>query len=161
MRELGAEAATADAFDPEAVRNAVEAAAPDVVIDQLTWLPASPADVLESLPNDTVCDARRRQPPAAARAVGVRRYVLQSRGFYLDAPAGRLADETAKLRYDAPGEIGESTCVLGACEERVLADADARWCRLALRLLHRSGHLVRPDGAVAEQLRNRESAILG
>ena len=38
LRELGAEASTADAFDPKAVRKAIEAAAPDVVIDELTWL---------------------------------------------------------------------------------------------------------------------------
>src|SRR3546814_8918844 len=45
---------------------------------------------------------------------------MQSRGFYLDAPSGQLADETATLRYDAPGPIGESTRVMGAYEDRVL-----------------------------------------
>ena len=105
----GREASSADAFDPKAVRAAIEAAAPDVVIDQLTWLPANPADIIKSLPNDT---RLRRDGGAnllsAAQAVGVGRYIIQSRGFYLDAPEGQLADETAKLRYDAPGEIGKS-----------------------------------------------------
>jgi nucleoside-diphosphate-sugar epimerase len=45
LRELGADASTADAFDPKAVLKAIEAAAPDVVIDELTWLPANPADI--------------------------------------------------------------------------------------------------------------------
>ena len=53
LRELGAEASTADDFDPKAVLNAIEAAAPDLVIDQLTWLPPNPADLVKSLPNDT------------------------------------------------------------------------------------------------------------
>ena len=93
LRELGAEATTADAFDREAVRAAIQAAQPDVVIDQLTWLPADPADIIKSMPNDT---RLRREGGsnllAAAREFGVGRYILQSRGFYLDAPAGQLAE---------------------------------------------------------------------
>jgi nucleoside-diphosphate-sugar epimerase len=42
LREVGAEASMADAFDPGAVRAAIDRASPDVVIDQLTWLPADP-----------------------------------------------------------------------------------------------------------------------
>src|SRR5262249_62184332 len=53
LHELGAEAFSADAFDPRAVRTAIETASPDVVIDQLTSLPADPADILKSIPNDT------------------------------------------------------------------------------------------------------------
>jgi nucleoside-diphosphate-sugar epimerase len=34
LRELGADAVSADAFDPTAVRTAMETASPDVVIDQ-------------------------------------------------------------------------------------------------------------------------------
>jgi phosphotransferase system, enzyme I, PtsP len=47
LRELGASASAADAFDRQAVRDAIAAAAPDVVIDQLTWLPADPANVIK------------------------------------------------------------------------------------------------------------------
>jgi hypothetical protein len=53
LRELGAEASSAGAFDPRAVRAAIEVASPDVVIDQLTWLSANPADIIRSMPNDT------------------------------------------------------------------------------------------------------------
>jgi nucleoside-diphosphate-sugar epimerase len=144
------------------VRKAVAAAAPDVVIDQLTWLPASPAEVLASLPNDT---RLRREGGAnllaAARAAGARRYVLQSRGFYLDAPPGRLADETAPLRCDAPGEIGSSTRALGECEEQVLGAPSLEGVVLRYGFFVGPGTWYRPDGAVAEQLRKRESAILG
>ncbi len=44
----------------------------------------------------------------------MRRYIPQSRGFYLDAPVGQLADEAALLRLDALGEIGNSTRVTAA-----------------------------------------------
>lgn len=53
LREVGATPSSADAFDPRAVRAAIEAASPDVVIDQLTWLPANPADIVKSLPDDS------------------------------------------------------------------------------------------------------------
>jgi nucleoside-diphosphate-sugar epimerase len=53
LRELGALASTADAFDAGGVHAAIERAAPDVVIDELTWLPADPADILKSIPNET------------------------------------------------------------------------------------------------------------
>lgn len=79
-------------------------------------------DLLKSLPNDT---RLRREGGAnllsAAQAASVRRYVIQSRGFYLDAPEGELADETSELRYDAPGEIGKSTRATGEYEKQVLA----------------------------------------
>ena len=109
-REVGASASTTDGFDRRAVRAAVAAAAPDVVIDQLTWLPADPADIIKSIPNDT----RLHQESGsnlftAAEELGVAHYILQSRGFYLDAPSGQLAHETTKPRYDAPGLISDAS----------------------------------------------------
>ena len=124
LRELGAGVSRADAFDPQAVRAAIEAAAPDVVIDQLTWLPADPADIIKSMPNDTRLHREGGgNLLAAAEALGVGRYIVQSRGFYLNAPMGQLADESAKLRYDAPGRIGESARTIGEYEDRVLASS--------------------------------------
>src|SRR4029453_5362155 len=100
LRELGASPSPADAFDPKAVRDAIAAVAPDVVIDQLTWLPANPAELIKSMPNDTRLHREGGgNLLAAAKELGVRRYILQSRGFYLDAPGGQLADEAANLRY--------------------------------------------------------------
>jgi nucleoside-diphosphate-sugar epimerase len=162
LRELGAEASTADAFDPKAVLKAIEAAAPDVVIDELTWLPANPADIIKSLPNNT----RLRRDGganllAAAQAIGVGRYVIQSYGFYLDAPEGQLADETAKLRSDAPGEVGKGARAIGEYEERVLATPSLDGVVLRYGFFYGPGTWYRPDGAVAEQVRKHELAIIG
>jgi nucleoside-diphosphate-sugar epimerase len=140
----------------------MEAAAPDVVIDELTWLPANPADLIKSLPNDT---RLRREGGAnllsAAQTVGVRRYIIQSRGFYLDAAEGQLADETAKLRYDAPGEIGKSARTTGEYEEQVLAAPPLDGVVLRYGFFYGPGTWYRPDGAAAEQVRKRELAIIG
>ena len=162
LRELGAEVSVADAFDSKAVLNAIEAASADVVIDQLTWLPANPADIIKSLPNDT---RLRRDGGAnllsAAQAAGVRRYIVQSRGFYLDAPEGQLADETAKLRYSAPGEIGKAARAVGEYDEQVLATPSLDGVVLRYGFFYGPGTWYRPNGAIAEQVRKRELAIIG
>src|SRR3546814_8735976 len=81
LREVGAVASTTDAFDRQAVRDAIAAAAPDVVIDQLTVLPANPADIIKSIPDDTrLHEVGGANLYAAAQETGVPRYILQSRG---------------------------------------------------------------------------------
>ncbi|AFL50501.1 nucleoside-diphosphate-sugar epimerase [Sinorhizobium fredii] len=161
LRELGAEVSFADAFDREAVHRAIEAAAPDVVIDQLTWLPANPTDIIKAMPDDTRLHREGgANLIAAAEKLGVRRYIMQSRGFYLDGPSGGLADETARLRYDAPGEIGESTRTIGAYEDRVLA-SPLDGVVLRYGFFYGPGTWYRPDGAIADHARRGESAIIG
>ena len=162
LRELGAAAVNADAFDPKAVRAAIEAASPDVVIDQLTWLPANPADIIKSLPNDTRLHREGGgNLLAAARELGVGRYIVQSRGFYLDAPAGQLADETARFRHDAPGAVGDSTRATGDYDDRVLASSSMQGVVLRYGFFYGPGTWYRPDGAIADQVRKREAAIIG
>jgi nucleoside-diphosphate-sugar epimerase len=162
LRELGAEAFRADAFDPKAVRTAIEAAAPDVVIDQLTSLPANPADILKSIPEDTRLHREGGDNLlAAARELGVGRYILQSKGFYLDAPAGQLGQESAKLRYDAPGAIGDSARTMGAYEERVLASPPLEGVVLRYGFFYGPGTWYRPGGGIADQARRGEALIIG
>jgi nucleoside-diphosphate-sugar epimerase len=162
LRELGARAFTADAFDPRAVRTAIEVASPDVVIDQLSSLPADPADILKSIPNDT---SLHREGGGnlltAARELGVRRYILQSKGFYLDAPAGQRAHESAKLRYDAPGAIGESARTMGAYEDHVLASRPLDGVVLRYGFFYGPSTWYRPAGGVADQAREGKASIIG
>lgn len=132
------------------------------MIDQLTWLPANPADIIKAMPDDTRLHREGgANLLAAAEKLGVRRYIMQSRGFYLDAPAGQLADETARLSYDAPGEIGESTRTIGAYEDRVLASPSLDGVVLRYGFFYGPGTWYRPDGAIADQVRNGEAVIIG
>ena len=162
LREVGASASTADAFDLQSVRDAIAAAKPDVVMDQLTWLPPDPADLIKSMPNDTRLHKEGGgNLLTAAEELGVRRYIMQSRGFYLDAPAGQLADETARLRYDAPGPVGESARVIGAYEDCLLGSKVLQGVVLRYGFFYGPGTWYRPDGAIAEQLRNGKATIIG
>jgi 2-alkyl-3-oxoalkanoate reductase len=162
LRELGARASIADAFDAGAVRTAIKAASPDVVIDQLTSLPANPADVIKYIPDDTRLHREGGgNLLAAARELGVGRYILQSKGFYLNAPAGRLAHESAKLRYDAPGAIGESARAMGAYEDRVLGSPPLNGVILRYGFFYGPGTWYRPGGGIADQVRKGEAPIVG
>jgi 2-alkyl-3-oxoalkanoate reductase len=162
LRELGAHPQLADAFDTTAVRTAMKAASPSVVIDQLSSLPADPADVLRCIPDDTRLHREGGgNLLAAARELGVGRYILQSKGFYLDAPEGQLADESAKLRYDAPGAIGESARTMGAYEDRVLASPRPEGVVLRYGFFYGPGTWYRPGGGVAEQARRGQALIVG
>jgi nucleoside-diphosphate-sugar epimerase len=145
-----------------AVRAAIEAASPDVVIDQLSSLPANPADILKSIPNDTRLHREGGgNLLAAAQELGVGRYILQSKGFYLDAPVGQLAHESAKLRYDAPGAIGESARTMGAYEDRVLALPPLDGVVLRYGFFYGPSTWYRPGGGVADQVRKGEALIIG
>ncbi|MBZ7927740.1 NAD(P)-dependent oxidoreductase [Ensifer adhaerens] len=162
LREVGANVCVLDAFNRVEVIDAVAAAAPDVMIDQLTWLPANPADIVKSLPNDTRLHKEGGDNLlAAAEAAGVARYILQSRGFFLDAPFGKLADETARLRYTAPGPIGENTRVIGAYEDRVLDSTVFQGVVLRYGFFYGPGTWYRPEGAIAQQFRRGEARIIG
>ncbi len=84
IEALGAQAAVVDAFDAEALRRAVAAAKPDVVIHQLTDLPdvsdpAQMAAVREK--NSRLRIEGTRNLMAAAKAAGVPRVVAQSIAF--------------------------------------------------------------------------------
>jgi len=162
LREVGASVSTADAFDRQAVRDAIHAASPDVVIDQLTFLPPNPADIIKFMPMDTrLHEEGGGNLLAAAQELGVSRYIMQSRGFFLDTAKGTLADETAGLRTDAPGPVGESTRVIGAYEDRVLRSTTLQGVVLRYGFFYGPGTWYRPDGAIAEQLRKGESVIIG
>jgi 2-alkyl-3-oxoalkanoate reductase len=161
LRELGAAGSMTDAFDARAVRIAIESAAPDVVIDQLSSLPANPAEILNAIPGDTRLHAEGGENLLdAAAASGVGRYILQSKGFYADAPDGELADESAKLRYQAPGVLGEATRAMGAYEDSVLSSPlDGVVLRYGFFYGPRTWYW--PGGGSAEQARRGEGLIVG
>ncbi|AMB87976.1 dTDP-4-dehydrorhamnose reductase [Pseudomonas agarici] len=162
LREIGAHVSSADAFDRQAVLDAINAAKPDVVIDQLTWLPADPADIIKSMPNDTrLHKVGGANLLAASEAAGVRRYIVQSRGFYLNAEPGKLADESAELRGEAPGEVGASARVFAEYEHAVMGSSALDGVVLRYGFFYGPGTWYRPGGAIAEQALRGEASIIG
>lgn len=162
LRELGAKASIADAFDAASVHAAIKAAAPDVVIDQLTWLPANPADIIKAMPDDNRLHKEGgANLLAAAKALGVRRYIMQSRGFFLDTQPGTLADERAEFRGNAPGVVGEGARIFAQYEKDVMQSGPLEGVVLRYGFFYGPGTWYRPEGAIAEQARNGQMAIIG
>ena len=84
LASLGAAVARVSAFDAPGLERAVRESKAEVVIDELTALPRSPADMAAAAEGD-----RRLRLEgggnllAAARRLGARRYLQQSSGFFL------------------------------------------------------------------------------
>jgi nucleoside-diphosphate-sugar epimerase len=97
LETLGARAAVVDVFDAAALERAVIAAAPEVVIHQLTDLPdvmdpSRRAEVLAA--NARLRDEGTRNLMAAAKAAGARRVVAQSIAFiYAPGQGPRREDD--------------------------------------------------------------------
>src|SRR6202023_3056419 len=106
LTEMGAEALIGDALDGASVRTAIARVRPDAVINELTSLPRhyTPAEMKAAAERDS--SVRREGHVnllAGMRESSVRRYVLQSSGFWY-APGPGLADESSPLAVNAsPG----------------------------------------------------------
>ena len=120
IEALGARGVVADAFDADALRRAVIAAKPDVVIHQLTDLPdvsdpAQMAAVREK--NSRLRIEGTRNLMAAAKAAGVRRVVAQSIAFiYAPGPKpyreGDPLDSSEAQRVTIAGVMALEDAVL-------------------------------------------------
>jgi nucleoside-diphosphate-sugar epimerase len=107
VRGLGAEPVVVDVYDAEALREAVVAFAPELVMHQLTDLPDDPAEI----PARAAGNARIREEGtanliAAARAAGAERFIAQSIAW---TPASgnesREHHESHVLTYEAIGVV--------------------------------------------------------
>jgi nucleoside-diphosphate-sugar epimerase len=106
LTALGASVARLSAFDAPALERALREARTEVVVDELTSLPKSPADMAGAAEGDRRLEGGGNLL-AAARACGVRRYVQQASGFFL-RPGPGLGDEGEALAVDASPQVAAS-----------------------------------------------------
>ncbi|HEY1366010.1 MAG TPA: NAD(P)H-binding protein [Gaiellaceae bacterium] len=103
LRALGAEPVVCDAYDADALREAVVAFAPDVVVNELTDLPDVQAATNEA-------NARMRREGAgnllaAAQAAGATRYLAQSVAWKATGDSGAAVDELERAVLGAGGVV--------------------------------------------------------
>src|SRR5262245_39005117 len=99
LKEVGAEPVIADALDAAAVKATFGRIRPHAVINELTSLPRryTPAEMKAAAERDRKVRLEGNiNLLAAFREAGVRRYLLQSSGFWY-APGAGLADESASF----------------------------------------------------------------
>jgi nucleoside-diphosphate-sugar epimerase len=164
LHARGAEAVVLDAFDRDAVRAAVVAARPDVVVHQLTALPQdpNPRAMRESL--DTTSRLRRETVPAfaeAAREAGARRIVVQSISF-VTKPNGRAVhDESAPLFLDAPPEFRDAVESVRDMEAATLGTDGLEGIVLRYGFYYGPGTWYDRAGAIGALLRKRRYPVIG
>ncbi len=111
-----------DVFDAAALMRAVQAAAPQVVIHQLTDLPHAPGAPGYEAGLERNARLRidgTRNLVAAARAAGVRRLIAQSIAFVY-APGDGARVESDPLNLAAEGIAGRTAAAVAALEHAVL-----------------------------------------
>ncbi|TPI31684.1 NAD(P)-dependent oxidoreductase [Mesorhizobium sp. B3-2-1] len=132
LEALGVEPAVVDVFDAEALMQAMLAARPDIVVHQLTDLPAGldPSRMAEAVVrNARIRDEGTGNLVAAAAAAGVRRMVAQSIAWaYASGPEPHA--EADPLDGGASGNRGISVGGVIALETAVL---DAPFAGIVLR----------------------------
>ncbi|QDH16507.1 NAD-dependent epimerase/dehydratase family protein [Swingsia samuiensis] len=161
IAELGACAVKGNVLDRTNIMSIMEDIRPDVVIDQLTSLPSSPFELAERLPADKKLRLEGGgNLHAAAHACGVKRYIQQSSGFYLNAENGGLADESSTFKMDAPGHIGESSRMYAALEKRVL-ESPMEGVALRYGFFYGPRTWYSLNGAFSQHFRNVEVPLIG
>ena len=149
LRAAGADAAIADALDPAAVARAVERAKPEVIIHELTAIPAAldPGKFGEQF---QLTNRLRTEGTdhllAAARAAGVRRFVAQSyAGWPYARTGGAMKTEDDPLDPDPPAALRETLGAIQHLESAVLQASRNGRTRITLRRLLRTGDLDRRE----------------
>jgi nucleoside-diphosphate-sugar epimerase len=168
LAEQGVAPVVVDAFDADGLRSALERLRPEVVINQLTALPKTHTP--EAMAAAGRLDGRLRREGganllAAAQAAQVRRYIVQSTGFFY-APEGEgasrsLADERTAFAFDASPAIAAGTRTYADVEHHVFAAADLEGIALRLGFLYGPGTWYDREKNMAERIRRQDFPILG
>jgi nucleoside-diphosphate-sugar epimerase len=161
--EIGAEAVIADALDAAAVKAAVGRIRPDAVINELTALPRhyTPAEMKTAAERDRKVRVEGNiNLLAALRDAGVRRYLLQSSGFWY-APGAGLADEAVLFISSASPGVQASASTYLELEARASATSGIEFVALRYGFFHGPGTWYTLEGDVAGQVRQRQVPIIG
>jgi nucleoside-diphosphate-sugar epimerase len=164
LYELGAVPVVADALDPDQVAEAVGRARPDVIVHQLTAIPAR-LD-LRHFDRDFALTSRLRTEGtdyllSAGHAVGVRRFVAQSHILSYARTGGPVKSEEDPFDRSPAREMRETLAAIRHLEEAVLG---ARWTE---GIVLRYGHFYGPGTSLApgaeqvEMIRKRRFPLVG
>jgi nucleoside-diphosphate-sugar epimerase len=156
--DLGAEAVVADAFDAGAVLGAVEAARPDVVVNELTDLgrPLNPRKYADWLAGtNRLRREGTRNLVDAAVAAGVPKFVSQSVAFAYRFDPG-VKTEESPIHGAAAGEMGAA---MESLEQQTLAAPGGIVLRYGF--LYGPGTAYDTHGQQIEMIRKRQMPIVG
>ena len=163
LTEMGAEALIGDALDAASVRVTVARVRPDAVINELTALPRhyTPAEMKAAAERDT--RVRREGNVnllAVMRETGVRRYVLQSSGFWY-APGPGLADESSLLAVDASAGVAAGSRTYVELESTAFQVSEIDCVAMRYGFFYGPGTWFTNAGDMGEQVRRQQVPVIG
>lgn len=157
LRRHGVEARVADVYDREAVRGAVAAAKPEVLVHELTDIPAEidPRRFAQQFRStDRLRTEGTRNLLDAAKEAGVKRFVAQSVFSAYEPTGGPIKTEVDPLWADPPDWAAPMRAV--ADLERVVLESEAvDGVTLRYGYFYGPGTQCASDGALASRVRRR------
>jgi 2-alkyl-3-oxoalkanoate reductase len=163
LKELGAEAVNADALDAAAVKTAVGRIRPDAVINELTSLPGhyTPVEMKAAAERDRKVRVEGNLSLLAAlRDAGVRRYLLQSSGFWY-APGTGPADESVPFVSSGPPRVEASAGTYLELETRASMTPGIDFVALRYGFFYGPGTWYTREGDIGHQVRQQLVPIIG
>ena len=163
LKEIGAEPVIADALDAAAVKAAVGRIRPDAVINELTSLPRhyTPAEMKAAAERDRKVRVEGNiNLLALLRDSGVRRYLLQSSGFWY-APGGGLANESVPFISSASPGVEASARTFMELEARASATPGIEFVALRYGFFYGPGTWYTREGDIGDQVRQQQVPIIG
>jgi nucleoside-diphosphate-sugar epimerase len=164
LRAAGATPAIRDVFDADGVRAEVVAAGPEVVVHELTDLPAAldPRKAAEQLAgNDRIREEGTRNLVDAALAAGARRMVAQSIAFVYDVTGNGLKTESDPLYDDAPAPWDRSVRAVRVLEDAVTKTKGLEGIVLRYGFFYGPGSSYERGGAQAREVARRRFPVVG
>lgn len=164
LRQLGAEGLVLNALDREAVEREISRIQPDAIIDELTALPKkyTPEEMKAAAPRD----AQVRLEGGgnlfrAAGQAGVKRYIVQSTGFFYAAGDG-LATESDPLATNATPGVSANALRYEQIESRTFSDPRVEGVALRYGFFYGPGTFHdHQTGSITEQMRAGQYPIIG
>src|SRR5215210_1522620 len=163
IRAAGAEAAAVDVFDADALRAAMRAASPEVVVHQLTSLP----DRMDFRKKDLYTLTNRLRTEGTrnlldgAHSAGARRFVSQSIAFAYRNDGSRVKTEDDPLLDSAPGPFEGGITALREMEAMVLGADGLAGVVLRYGFFYGPGTHYGADGTIVADVRRRRLPIVG
>lgn len=164
LRAAGAEPAVVDVRDTAALRAVAEGAEPDVVVNQLTSLPAE-MDFRDPEALRATNELRAEVGPALAgiaAEVGAKRLIAQSVAFFYAPIGGMVKTEEDPLIELSPGSLmGVAAGSLRELERSTLEHEGVEGLVLRYGYFYGPGTYYAADGSTTAQVRKRRLPVVG
>jgi 2-alkyl-3-oxoalkanoate reductase len=165
LHKAGVKAAVADGLDRDAVRRAVAAARPEIVVHQMTGL--ARAKSFKKFDDEFALTNRLRTEGTdylieAAHAAGARRIIAQSYGNWNYKRTGTdLKNETAPFDPKPPANQRKSLQAIRYCEAAVTGALGIEGIALRYGNFYGPGTGISLDGNIVALVRKRQLPVIG